>query len=76
MVVTPAKFGTIAYGNSNFIFILLPLGEGAQRADEGLITSEIFGNWTREKTLIRPSGTFPRRGKDGNYLIQKNQVNR
>jgi len=45
------------------IFTLLPTGEGAQRADEGLITREIFEHWTRVKSLIRPLGTFPRRGK-------------
>jgi len=40
-----------------------PREKVADRSDEGLITSEIFKNWTRDKTLIRPLGTFPRRGK-------------
>jgi branched-chain amino acid transport system substrate-binding protein len=49
--------------NLRLLFTLLPSGEGGQRPDEGLITSEIFGNWIRDKTLIRPLATFPRRGK-------------
>ncbi len=50
-------------------FILLPSGGGGRRPEEGLVTSEIFGNWTCGKTLIRPSGTFPHRGKGDNWIF-------